>query len=321
VRVIVFGGGAIGSLFSAFLVRSNHSVLLVARPATVAAIREYGLRVEGRTELTFPVDAEVALPTGTKASLVLLTVKSGDVREAALSIARAFPTPLPVVALQNGLGVGELLREGLREGGWKNSVEWIVRGLNSYGATLLGPGRVRHAGDGEVVLPAHTIRPEVGALVARVLTESDVQVRRVDDMARELWRKALVNAAVNPVTADHGVPNGALLHEPLRGQAERLLREAQAAASADGYAFTDEEADLELWRVVRATAENRSSMLQDLDRGRTTEVDAISGAILASGLAHGLDLPDTRRALDRIHRREAERRAADGPGPASSQAS
>jgi 2-dehydropantoate 2-reductase len=115
-----------------------------------------------------------------------------------------------------------------------------------------------------------------------------------------------VNAAINPITADQGIENGALLKEPWRGQAERLLREAQAAARAEGFDFSDEEADRELWRVVRATAQNRSSMLQDLDRGRPTEIEAISGEILAAGGRHGIDLPQTRRALQRIRRREAQ---------------
>lgn len=320
-RIVVFGGGAVGGLLSGFLVRGGHSVILVARPATVSAIRMYGLRIEGRTELVLPVEAVPVLPPSSHATMAILTVKAGDARAAAVAIARAFDVPMPVVPLQNGLGIGEQVLDGLREGGWRGPVEWIVRGLNSYGATLLGPGRVRHAGDGEILLPAETIRAASGSLVRTAFGQTELHVRLVEDMARELWRKALVNAAINPVTADHGVLNGALLQEPLRGQAERLLREAQAAAAADGFEFTDEEADQDLWRVVRATAENRSSMLQDLDRGHRTEIDAISGAIVASARSHGLDLPDTRRALERIHRREAERTTPGGPGRSPSQAS
>ena len=89
----------------------------------------------------------------------------------------------------------------------------------------------------------------------------------VPSIEREEWRKAIVNAAVNPVTADHGVPNGALAADPLRGQALALLEEARRTAEADGFPFTREECASSL-PVVPGSAENRSSMLQDLDAGR-----------------------------------------------------
>ena len=181
----------------------------------------------------------------------------------------------------------------------------MVRAVNSYGATWLGPGRVRYAGAGEILLPASGGSGSPAERAASAFVSAGFEVRRVPEIRREVWRKLLVNAAVNPVTADHNVVNGALRKDPLRGQALRLLREAQGVARAEGFDFPDEEADAELWRVVRATAENRPSMLQDVDRGRPTEVEWIDGALLAIGARHGLDLPETRRALERVHRRES----------------
>jgi 2-dehydropantoate 2-reductase len=113
----------------------------------------------------------------------------------------------------------------------------------------------------------------------------------------------VVNAAVNPVTALHGVANGRLLEPPYRDEALRLLDEAARTARAAGVAITDAEARIDLDRILGATSENRSSMLQDLDRGRPTEVDAILGEILRVGERHGLDLPATRAALAAIRER------------------
>lgn len=301
-RVLIVGAGAIGSLFGFLLVRAGRSVILVARPPADMALRNGGLRVEGRIEGTAPVEAVPEVPSEAPVDVVLLAVKARDVRSAARSVARALSKPRPVVALQNGLGIESEVTLGLSDGGWPDPGSWVVRAVNSYGATWLGPGHVRYAGAGELLVPAG---PGPADRAVELFASAGLEVRRVPDLGREVWKKLLVNASINPVTADHRVPNGALRDDPLRGQALRLLREAQQVARAEGYDFPDAEADAELWRVVRATSENRSSMLQDVERGRPTEIDWISGAILAAGRRHGLDLPETRRALERVHRRES----------------
>jgi 2-dehydropantoate 2-reductase len=267
--------------------------------------------VEGTTVGTFHPGVTTELAPGTVAEVVLLTVKSRSVRGAGRAIASALRVPVPVVALQNGLGIEAELALGLGEGGWPSPERWVVRAINSYGATLASPGRVIHAGDGEILLPRGDAGAMAGAVdrVEGLLRDGGFTVRRVDNLLKELWRKAIVNGAVNPVTADHGIRNGELVRDPWREQAERLLREGETAGRLEGLEFPEGELDLDLWRVVRATTDNRSSMLQDLDRGRPTEVDQISGAILAAAARHGVDLPWTRRAIDRMHRREAE---ADG---------
>ena len=307
-RVAVFGAGAIGSFLGARLAQGGHEVLLIGRAEHVAAIERDGLVVEGLTAGVFRVGARTTILPDDRPDAVFLTVKSEGLEAAAAAIAGTLRAPVAIVAWQNGLGIEARLRSALARAGWPTADLPVVRAINSYGVTLVAPGRIRHAGDGEILLPERGDRVPAPTLdrIASALADGGLQVRRVEPFERELWRKALVNAAVNPVTADQGILNGALLEEPYRGQAERLLREAEAAARSEGFDFSDEEADRELWRVVRATARNRSSMLQDLDRGRPTEIEAISGEILAAGGRHGLDLPHTRRAIERIHRRVAQ---------------
>jgi 2-dehydropantoate 2-reductase len=272
VRIVVFGAGAVGSRFAAALARAGDSVLVVGRPAHVVAIAANGLVVDGEPGPPVRIEARSELPAGVRADVVLLTVKSYDVEVAGRAIANAFPHPVPVVALSNGLGIEAALAKGLAEGGWRSPGDWTIRGVHTVPARLVGPGHVAPTGSG-------------------------------------VWRKALVNAAINPVTADHGIPNGRLAEEPWRGQALGLLREALQAAAAEGYPFDPAESERAVFGVVRATAENRSSMLEDLEHGRPTEVEAISGALLAAGRRHGIPMPATERAIVRIHTREAERRA------------
>ncbi|HEV2317135.1 MAG TPA: 2-dehydropantoate 2-reductase [Thermoplasmata archaeon] len=318
-RVTVFGAGAVGGLLGARLFKARHEVVLVAREEDVVAIRLNGLRSEGLFEGTFDITAVDALTEGMSTEAVVLTVKAPDVRAAGEELARRLHPVPPILALQNGLGIEDELEAGLRAGGATVSPGSFVRGVNSLGVTRVSPGVVRLAGEGELILgegdDPDTAR--TNALFADLLGSAGVRVRRVADLPRELWRKVLVNAAVNPVTADHGILNGQLSRDPWRGQAEKLLLEARQVAAAEGFGFTEAEAEAELWKVVRATARNRSSMLQDLDRGHRTEIDAISGALLALGRRRGLKLPQTERIVARIHAKEAEGTAGARPSGAA----
>jgi 2-dehydropantoate 2-reductase len=302
--IVVFGAGAVGSLFAARLVSAGEKVLLVGRPAHVAAIRADGLTVEGVDPGTFRPEAVTELAPGTRAEAALLTVKSFDLATAAGLLGRAL-APAPTALLANGLGLEEVARHALRGAGWARPETVLVRGVHTVPATLLGPGKVRASGTGEVVLPDPTLAGEATAAVEAfvdLFTRGGFRVRTSRAFELELWRKAAVNAAINPVTALRGVRNGALAEGPARAAAELLLSEAVAVARRSGVDLGMDMALADLARVVRATAENRSSMLQDIERGRPTEMDAISGEILRRGRACGLSLPATARAIDGVRR-------------------
>ena len=309
-RVIVFGAGAVGSLFGAALAATGQEVLLVARPTHVAAIATHGLMVRSDTDRRVELRAVESLPKGSSTDLVLLTVKSYDVRAAGTALAGAIPAPTPVFALQNGLGIEPELIEGLRAGGWSDASRWVVRGVHTIPARVVGPGVVQPTGSGEVVLGRNPAIPEASERLRDALTAAGFGARVTDDIEREVWRKVLVNASINPVTADHGIPNGRLVEEPWRGQAKALLAEALQVAAAEGFRFDPAEAERAVFGVARATASNRSSMLEDVERGRRTEVDSISGSLLALGRRHGFPMTATERAIVRIRTREAERKAA-----------
>jgi 2-dehydropantoate 2-reductase len=302
VKILIVGAGAVGSLLGALLEEGGLSVHLVARSDHVAAIEKQGLRVSGRRTRVVHLDATDAVPPGLEVDAVVVTSKTFDLTEAATELARAI-TPRPTLFLQNGLGILPLAQDALRSGGWTDPQPYTVRGVNSLPATYVGPGEVREAGVGEILLPVPgEAGPSAGAArLFRMLFEgARVPVEAVPEFEREVWRKALINAAVNPVTAVHGIPNGELLKEPRRTEALELLGEALAVARAAGFGFTSEEVTRDFERIVRATAANRSSMLQDLDRGRPTEVDAISGEILREAARHGLDLPATQAIVAQV---------------------
>lgn len=304
-RVLIFGAGAVGQLFGARLHRAGHEVLLVARTEDVVAIRARGLRVEGVFEGNFPVPAVDALVDGLSTELLLLTTKSFDVESAGREIALRLRPPPPILAIQNGIGIEEHLRQGL--GSAAGAETPVLRGVHTVPATRLGPGSVRQPGEGEMRIGTPSDPAGRGAAdrFVELLRSGGIPTQQIAGIEREVWKKLLVNSAVNPVTADHGIVNGQLARDPWRGQAETLLYESLQVARAEGVEIPEEEALAALWKVVRETAQNRSSMLQDLSRHRRTEIEEISGEILRRGESHGLRLPATRRIVERIRARSA----------------
>ncbi|MFC5971749.1 ketopantoate reductase family protein [Halomarina salina] len=265
--VVVFGAGSLGSLLGGLLART-HDVTLVGRRPHVDRIREQGLRVSGAIETTVGPDARTDVPPS--ADLALVTVKAYDTPAAARALA---DTSLDcALSLQNGLGNERTLADALDAP--------VLAGTCTYGARLTGPGEVACTGVGEVVLGAREGGPSpVAERVGRAFDEADVVTRVADDMPRRLWEKLAVNAGINAPTALARVQNGALLGHDAGDVMRAAAREVAAAARADGVELTDETAVAAVERVADATADNRSSMLQDVEKGRRTEVDSINGVV------------------------------------------
>jgi 2-dehydropantoate 2-reductase len=190
------------------------------------------------------------------------------------------------VTLQNGLGNLEKLAARLGE-------RRASLGVTTSGATLLGPGRIRAGGDGVT----HLAGREDLAPLAELLGRAGFVVQASDDVEGMAWGKAVINAAINPVAALLRIPNGELL-SPDRAGAWEISREAAseaaAVAAARGVRLPFADAPGQVAEVLRRTATNRSSMLQDVERGRPTEVDAINGAIVAEGERLGVPTPVNR---------------------------
>ena len=299
---MVFGAGALGSLVAARL-STAHSVTLVGRREHVLAIRATGLRVTGRTECVATTIEAVTEPTETPPDVVLVTTKSYGTAGAVEALAR-FSKQSIFVSLQNGLGNEEILAE---------SAENVLGAVINQGVTFLEPGAVYHAGEGETELGAFQgTEPADGERVASAFRETGLPARAVDDIRARIWLKAILNAAVNPLTALLAKRTGELIGDPALESAIRLIvHESVAIAHAAGIALEEDGILEKIWSVVRATKDNKSSMLQDLERGRRTEIDAINGALLDRARALGVAAPQNELLFHLI--RAAERNKTPRP--------
>lgn len=277
-RVLVAGAGAVGQWLGGRLLQDGHDTTLLCRPAQATAINGPGLFVRGATELHGHPKAVTELAPGTDPfEVVVLTCKAHQTAPMAKLVAPFLASPGLLVSLQNGLGNGEKLRSVVPAGS-------IALALTSHGLTLEAPGRVLHAGTGQTIVgpldPAHGGAARVAfGLFARVGLEPEWR----DQMRGAVWRKALVNHAINPVAALHGVRNGALLDKPeLRALSRSLLDEglslAQRARADVGPGLHEA-----LEATLERTRDNWCSMAQDVRAGRPTEIEQISGRLVRLG--------------------------------------
>ena len=133
---------------------------------------------------------------------------------------------------------------------------------------------------------------EAAEEAAGTLAVQDLEPEVVDEVEGELWAKVVVNAGINPVTAITGLPNGALLRFPfLTSLMMRACEEVVDVAKAAGVRLPDDDLFLRARRVAELTAANKSSMLQDVERARRTEIDAICGEVVRRGRAAAVDTP------------------------------
>jgi 2-dehydropantoate 2-reductase len=188
--------------------------------------------------------------------------------------------------LQNGIGNIEILSEIAGS-------DKVIGGVTNHGATLLDTGHIRHAGRGETIIGRidGKIPVELRA-IREIFNKAGIETRISRDIKGLLWSKLIINAGINALTAVTGLPNGKLTEfEGTR----RILREAVTEAIRVAkrkrikLAYDDPLAKVEA--VCEATAANISSMLQDVQRHKRTEIDFINGVVVRQAQELGIAVP------------------------------
>jgi len=260
-RVAIIGMGAIGHVIERALAGR---VDIVAIDRTTAPPRA------GETEVDAAVVCVKTPGTAWAAEVALPVVSSDGV----------------VLTIQNGLGNWETLAAAVGEPRVAVGVIYVGARLERGELWATGPGRV------ELGLPPGAgPRRALEALAAR-LAEGGMTVSVVEDAWHSVWRKVAVNAAMNPTTALLGYTNDELLADVAASRvADGLAAEVARVATATGVAMSEDQAQ-RAWRdIATATGANRSSMLQDVQAGRLTEIDAICGAVQREGERRGVAAP------------------------------
>ncbi|MCC6202174.1 MAG: 2-dehydropantoate 2-reductase [Gammaproteobacteria bacterium] len=300
-NIAVIGAGAMGSLFAALLAEGGHALWLYEiQPEIVAAIERDGIVIEraGATRVV-RVAARSEVTAIPAVALVVVFVKAYHTAAAAGVAARLAGDTGRVLTLQNGMGNAEQLAAQV-------GVERVFAGTTAHGATLLAPGRIRHAGSGATTLGPWSYGATEGARdIAAAFNAAGIAVTVTADVRAVLWEKLLINAGINAVTALTGIRNGELVElESARQVGTAALLEGMAIARAAGVTVRADLPTL-LFRVAMHTAGNRSSMGQDIDRHRPTEIAAINGYLVRLADEFGIRAPVNRTLSNLIATIEA----------------
>jgi 2-dehydropantoate 2-reductase len=285
-QILVVGAGAMGCLFASRLHRAAFEVVLYEKSRALAeTIHDNGIQVEGiGGDYSEPVPAFAEKPP-VQADLVLLCVKSPDTHVAAETVGPWVKPEGLILTLQNGLGNVQILQKIFAH-------DRVLGGVTAEGATVLGPGKIRHAGRGETVIgPAREGDDRVNDLVA-AFNQAGFQTKGAHDVDQLIWGKLIVNVGINALAAVTRLKNGRLPQiESARAIMEQAVKEAVAVARGKGIQIPYPDPLERVIAVCQATAENVASMLQDVLHEKTTEIDFINGAILREGRALGMDTP------------------------------
>lgn len=315
-RIVVAGAGAVGSVVGGLLARAGHDVLLVGRDPHMAAIAQRGLRISGlfgehvvRPRTATSLEGAGATEDGASADFVLVTVKAHGTAEVARALAGWGRSSAKVVAMQNGLGNLETLAAALGE-------ERVLGARVIFGARLPEPGHAHVTVCAQPVavgpVRADRVLAAAAETLASALAAAGVPCEAVETVLPLLWEKVLYNCGLNPLGALHGLSYGEVAASPeLRPLLDAAIDEGFEVARRSGVAlrWPDARSFREYFHrtLLPPTAAHRSSMHQDLEAGRRTEIDAIGGAIVRIGARVGWPTPVNARLVAQVHAAERRR--------------
>jgi 2-dehydropantoate 2-reductase len=286
-RIAIIGSGAMGASFGGLLATGGHTVLLLDAWADhVAAINREGLRLTGVSgEHAIRLPAVTALPDRFGADVAMVWTDSNNTRTAAAAADQSLAPDGFAITLQNGIGNVETLVEVL-------GPTRVAAGSSMCSAAVHGPGQVAltHMGKTSVGEIDGQISPRIEGLAGALSTVGfDMQVSK--DIMALIWTKFTLNCAINAICATTGLRLGELARLPATDRFQDLiLDEILAVTKAKGITLTDPD--------LRATVKkhcwskfSRPSMLQHVDAGKPTEIDALNGRLVEEGRKLGVPTP------------------------------
>lgn len=312
VKIGFIGAGSIGSLFGGYLasIQSDENpleIIFFGRRNHADAINKEGLRLTAGDKDLFLKNIKVyesasnftgSLEIGDASNFdfLFLTTKAYDIERSMVQFKGLIESSNWFIILQNGIGNEALVKEYCNE-------DKILRIVTSHGALLENDGQVRHTGVGFTKIGFAYLKPDTKNLkeygraeeslrfLKDLLSGAGLQTEIVEDIIKCSWEKVFVNIGINAVGALTGLKNGQLLEKnSLRKMMEKAVKEALEVAHAKQINLSNRDYVELMYSVAKKTYNNKNSMLQDVLRGRPTEIDFINGRIVEFGRELGIEV-------------------------------
>ncbi|MBI2656459.1 2-dehydropantoate 2-reductase [Candidatus Woesearchaeota archaeon] len=277
-KIIILGAGAIGSLYGAKLSKLN-DVVLVGNRQHADKINKSGLKIKGIENKIHKIKAITKIQNIENNTLILLTTKVYDSEKSIKSIKNLIKKDTIILCLQNGLYS-------------ENPVKQIVgrkclvlRGITNFGAIFLKPGIVRYTNYGYTAVE----RSQKSKELAENFEKCGLNAHVSKDIRIDIWQKLILNCVLNPITAILRIENRGIADERLNPLKKLIIGECLKVAKKDGIAF-----DIDFVKKINngiKNSRNLSSMLQDLMKGKKTEIDYLNGVVVDLGKRFGIECP------------------------------
>jgi len=286
-KVGIIGAGAMGSIFAYFFSKADIETTLLEKDKNIIRNIQNGLNVEaGDEKKTIKINASDDPSVLMDCGIIIIFVKTYNTEDAIKKIMPVIGNgnnKSIIVSLQNGIGSKEIIAKYISE-------DRIVYGSTSIGATRVNTNTVILGGMGDIVIGGSN--KEAVTIAENIFKSARLNVTVAENPDEAIWKKAIVNAGINPIGALLGVPNGDIIKNEFSSKLqERIVKEAVDVAMSIGLSFNADEMIVLTRTVCEKTAKNLCSMLQDVNAHRRTEIDSINGIIIQYGFKSSIPTP------------------------------
>ncbi len=293
-RLAVIGPGALGTFLAGILACDNELVLLGRRDLDMRHVVVQG-QTDIREKVIYTTDSRVLKDV----EMLILCTKSYDTKKTMEDIHRCINHEAYLLSLQNGLMNEAIMAEYVGE-------DRVIGGVTSHGFTRVGDGKVIHTGIGDTIIGNYPNGDNtISGEIADLFTRAGLSVDTTDNIYGYIWKKVIINAGINPITALTGLKNGQILESPGLRWLMKMVCDESIEIARTQVELPGVEPVKAAEEVARATAENVSSMLQDIKNTRRTEIDCINGAIIGIGEEVGLETPFNRCLYSLVKAKES----------------
>lgn len=286
VNIVILGPGAVGSLWALKLQQAGHKVALWARENAPTL----SLQLDQGPLYSFANQSPQEIK---HADLLLVTVKAWQVAEALAPLVDSLSSDSIIVLMHNGMGTAEQVAALL-------PANPLVIATTTHGAYKPSRQQVLHTGLGTTQLGGVNALGKQCAFLAEVFDHALPAVHWNEQIEHALWTKLAINCAINPLTAIHQCKNGQLADARFAPMLSEVCAELAAVMQRERIASDHADLLRSVMQVVEATAENYSSMQQDIYYQRKSEIDFINGYLLRCAAKHHIKTPHNQKLFEQI---------------------